>query len=536
MRHFKISFNSDQGIERWIIHIPFIDEDDSTLEGEPISIPPDIWQKMNESPEIYQQLGEIKTLLVTHLENLDDKLKGNPVDRVKFWNLFSDARWMVEEPVPPFLEVDTHGEQASEAVKMDLWCVSAAFYRSICLFLGEGNRYVTMSARLIYLFAAWQWYNLIKRLTREQPVAEMQYLAELGEAYRLIVHLLNEPEFSQAMRWLAVWRGVWQTGITGPLLREKMRLSLPLIWEKPESRDNIDVTIVIAAPGFFDIEPLIWTNARLHNVFADREFLSGRTDIRSLITEWLLSRYDFESTLLTARLLRQNVSLKWNNAHWKVILLCITSVVLGLILGHLGAAGFIEIPQLQTQPWLWSVVQWLPVVFVGFLAWQTIEHSIFPYLALPRVIGGIFIGYIALVVEDYSQKIGITLWTDNILPGVLLWAIILAAGFLYLYFDVRPLVGDRCVAIRRASITMGVALSIAMFSGMATVALVTAMEDYCVSQPNGEAAKCFLGLFGWVDCYQYLTFVPLALLTGLVTQFIFEERTVTASIWSSEQQ
>jgi hypothetical protein len=33
-----------------------------------------------------------------------------------------------------------------------------------------------------------------------------------------------------------------------------------------------------------------------------------------------------------------------------------------------------------------------------------------------------------------------------------------------------------------------------------------------------------------------LSFVPMALLTGLVTQFIFEEHTVTASVWAPEEE
>jgi hypothetical protein len=536
MEQFRISMKLVAGVGQWTYHLLLSDEEDGLLHGQPIKLPVGFWHDEENNQEMYKQLGDVTSRLVTQLEYLDQLYKNDPDMRAIFWGLFSDARWMVANPVPSFLEVDTGGEQASVAVKRDLECMSAAFFRAVCLFLGAGNRYASMNARLIYLFASWQWYNLVKRLTVNQRVDGMLYLSELGEAYRLIVRLLNEPEFSQAMRWLAVWGGVWQRNTSGPLLREKMRLSLPLIWSKPASpRDNIDVTKVIAAPGFYDIEPLVWTKVKLHNVFDDRDFVSGRTDIRSLITEWLLPRYDFTSTLLMARLLRKNVSLKWKNIHWLTIFMCFVLIIAGLMVGYYGAAERIELLTAINSIKIWIFVQWIPVFLIIYLAWRSIEHGIFPYLALPRVIGGTFIGYIALVVEDYSQEIGITLWTDNIWPGILLWAIILAAGYLYLYYDVRPLVGQRIVAAGRALFTMSIALSIALVSGMATVALVTAMGDYCVSLPNASS-KCFLGWFGWVDLYQFITFVPLALLTGLVTQFIFEERTVTASIWSSEQQ
>jgi len=33
-----------------------------------------------------------------------------------------------------------------------------------------------------------------------------------------------------------------------------------------------------------------------------------------------------------------------------------------------------------------------------------------------------------------------------------------------------------------------------------------------------------------------ISFVPLALLTGLVTQFIFEEKSVTTSVWTPEEE
>jgi hypothetical protein len=46
----------------------------------------------------------------------------------------------------------------------------------------------------------------------------------------------------------------------------------------------------------------------------------------------------------------------------------------------------------------------------------------------------------------------------------------------------------------------------------------------------------FLGPTGWVDLYHFLVFTPLALLVGLVTQFLFEEKTITTSVWPLEHE
>ena len=40
---------------------------------------------------------------------------------------------------------------------------------------------------------------------------------------------------------------------------------------------------------------------------------------------------------------------------------------------------------------------------------------------------------------------------------------------------------------------------------------------------------------GWVDLYHFLAFIPMALFVGLVTQFLFEEKTITTSVWPLER-
>ena len=73
-----------------------------------------------------------------------------------------------------------------------------------------------------------------------------------------------------------------------------------------------------------------------------------------------------------------------------------------------------------------------------------------------------------------------------------------------------------------------------LLAGLMSVALTSAA--YGIQTISTAPLGAFLGPFGWVDLSQYLTFVPVALFTGLVTQFVFEELTLPASVWSPEQE
>jgi hypothetical protein len=111
---------------------------------------------------------------------------------------------------------------------------------------------------------------------------------------------------------------------------------------------------------------------------------------------------------------------------------------------------------------------------------------------------------------------------------------VMLRGLLYLVLDTNTLVRNKRTSWKRVGQTLSSALLVSALAGL----LVVSLTSLANTGPEYEQVMhwYFLGPFGWVNLYHYFLFVPLALFTGLVTQFIFEEQSVTASVWAAEQE
>ncbi|NMB86862.1 MAG: hypothetical protein GYA17_00800 [Chloroflexi bacterium] len=476
--------------------------------------------------------------------------------RTAFWRLFSDGQRMGKSGWQGFLSIE-RGRISRYSFDMLLAC--AAFFKAVCLFLGSGERYVQMDAWVVYLFSAWQWFNLVKLALEEcerdprgacAPGSGLheEVEREFAAAYRALAPLLANQRFAYAVRWLNQWQA--SDTDSGPLLREQLRLSMVLspVEMTRQQRDQLDPSKPLKAPGCFTSGKMEWSQVRLHPQFGPGAEEDARAEIRRIISTWLLPRYDFESSLRLSMLLKQARSPRL--PRWKftslplswAVALCMFFVPL------LAAAGGTAITSLSGGPAGQSVIKWIPeyeflIVFVlPLLVFLTLfDFHTLKYFALPRIIGGVFIGYLALALQGDSINVMAVFWQPISLPvgdvyGVcLLWIIVVIAGILYLLFDTLALVRDTRAAAGRAVLTWLLALIASGVIGLVVVAITTQAymnETHQVDLFNAV----FLGPFGQVNIFQYLVFVPLALFTGLVTQFIFEEQTVTASVWAAEQE
>jgi len=527
----------------------------------------------------FDKANDITLVIVEKLEELIQSPELST--RIALFQLFQDSvlkdqgiRKLMDDLVIGRTKGKTSG-LLGKAVPADQAAVTLILCKAIYYFLRRDERYITLDATLAYLYAIWQWYNTAKYLSmtvyREYCEAKGQksdiemhwhkYIMltrEMAEAHHILAELLQSPPgFDEAIIWLAQWRGIDTPRINTSLLREQMRLSLPLIptdWEEPSfSNQKIDCWKPFAAPGWQDpvsrpesmkeslkywlggvTEPNPdWKTTGLHPVFTteNNKETTGRQAVRRMVANWLLSRYDISNAVELSRCLAK----KPGNS--KTV-----STIAGLAL--LVFCAIFLLPAFFNLPeTVWIAGGILQMAILGLLVVlvvKNVDRSTIPYLILPRVAGGVAVGYFVLILSEDSMKLQRFFVRDGMWMGwsvlliFLLWATVLALGYLYLWHDAIPFVGvgRPDIAHRRAVQVLLIALADSVFMGLFFLAIASQMYLYGdLLQSN---APHLLGPLGLIDLLTFFILVPFALLTGLVTQFIFEEKSVTTSVWAPE--
>lgn len=403
-------------------------------------------------------------------------------------------------------------------------------------FLSTENRIETYQAHLALLLAAWQWFNLCKHLlhglTDEQKWDKHRLEQQFPRAYQALHWLLRDLRLTRAMRLMVKNRMAVaeHDAVSNPRMREMLLLSTVLIsqsWEE-QSIGMGEAFAPFQKKG--DLSP-DWRQMKLYPMFASNE--GARAEVRRLIAETLLPRYNMIDALHLAQLLKDNTQkqilcdLTIRTTPWIAIaaFIMVSSGINGNSYDSNSLAFFASI----IAQIAFGLA--LPVVFLGsYFDWRSL-----PNFALPRVIGGVSIGFLTIALQgDSAISVANALWSQGGWLVGMLWLGVLAFGFGYLFLDARPFTGDDATALLRASTALIATGAIATISGQLYCAITTAAypEKWI---DTGMMMKFVLGPFGWISVGQWLVFVPIALFTGMVTQFIFEELTLPASIWSSEE-
>ena len=406
------------------------------------------------------------------------------------------------------------------------------FYGGIFKFLHRYQKYEEIDAHLLYLFSIWQWYNLVKRLLKavyegeiDERVERYIVVRQMAQAHQQISRVLDDETFAQAFYWLK--RNGKFIGEPSPLFRERVFMSLPLDYKKVWGEFAPQKTL--PAPGLK--EDLNWSDVKIHPVFEDNP--GGRTAVRNLIVNRLLSRYDYGNAIRLTYLLansssysgyRKFVHMSISSLIWVIV----NSIIVSICLVGFGKVGTIF-------QWLGLSLIWVGPIGFGFIAWKKMERQILPHLILPRLIGGITLANLTIILEGGIDELINPLWSYSGAFVILLNIIVIGVSFGYLFMDVRPLVRDRKTARKRSFLVLSIASILSLIWGLITSSLLTRMS---LDGGNiaGIAKSTFFSLFGWVDYKLYLVIFPVTLLTGLVTQFLFEEKTVTSPVWSIEEE
>ena len=349
---------------------------------------------------------------------------------------------------------------------------AAVFYQGIYLYLHDDDRFTSFNADLALLLAAWQWYTAFSRLLSEKYEAKPGEidLYQYGQAHKILAALLEDNHFDLASQWMAFLRN---SSDTLPLARERFRTGMVLEYSSAPKKLR-SLHHALAAPGAF--EPINWANTQLLPVLFNND--GGKALVRRLISDWLLVRYDFWTSLHMARLLKRNKPQAHLWQGW---------VMLAWLL--FWATGMLSINGLtHPQPSIlgnFTTLGWSMFTFIGgpavliFMAWLWFEPGALVNLALPRLSGGIALGYVAFILQKDAIELALRFLEPFAIPLFFLWIGALLLGYAYLYFDVLPRSRTRNETFRRASLTLVVALLISMGMGLFMVALSTAAYSSC---------------------------------------------------------
>lgn len=445
------------------------------------------------------------------------------------------------------------------------------------------------------LFAVWQWYNLTKIAycyTRIGQSTKNTLLRnakiELADAYRTLTGLLLDPYFAPAVIWmanLANWNTEEKDSTT---LQERIFRSLFLVEleDQPSaSKNEQDSRLVIPsdyqlslqntgcpcrAPGL-SVENLDMAKVKLLDL-ATKGFNASETS--RFVHSRLLPRYDLKTALQFSALLvggkgkhrppssffsriwqeckrggeKAAVSCLTHPVWFMVFYVIYSAIVIG-IGSYLGRTVILTSDQVRLDFFWVNLLEIVLLMIPALVILLEVGLNLVGYLLLPRLTGGIVVGYFALVFQNEPDGLSNIVWQrsslqhpfviEDLIIVFLIWLIVIAVGLFYLIFDIRPMVQNKKLAVKRAWFTLCIAVMISSLLSLVAVAVTTSLTGLSsVTESIGSVNHCvfyFMGPAGWVDLRQFLVYVPLALLAGLVTQFIFEDKPLTAPVWSVEQ-
>lgn len=417
---------------------------------------------------------------------------------------------------------------------------AAVFFQGIFRFLQGDDHYLELDAALIMLYAVWQWYNALKLVLDLEGDHIGDLESEFSLAYRTLVYHLKQKELSSAVSYLAAKVGA----PTESIALARLRLQLSMVLKTKQETGKPGFNRPIAAPGLAADQSISWHQVEIPKVFQQGQ--QGRAAVRRLIRNQLLPHYDLESAFWLARLLEGKSPTREIpfGLHWFGIGGLVVFLFIAL------AVSVQWLPGLTMIPCAGLAVEWATLIALGCIAYRVLDIGSIPHLALPRVLGGILIGYFAVALQPpefiryLCQGNGLGILP---VPGLIamLWVGVALLSFGYLLADVHFMTETSGSQKKRALFTLVYAIMATIVLGIFILPLVgnPCLEGQCLLfthslQPMSSACSqgYLIGPLGLVHIKTLFAFVPMALLAGLISQFIWEREPITASIWAPGEE
>lgn len=432
------------------------------------------------------------------------------------------------------------------------------------------------------VYAAWQRYNLIKPLAdiETENETDRAIATEFAASYRELTSLLLDEANSDAC--YVLWAIRLPKDKTPPtLIRQRLRLSM---FVRQCTDRGALAESPLPAPGCFENVARVGVDAldKLHQHFQGD---GGNVTIQRFISDELLPQYALTEALNLTRLARFGKSKRqrWieyvldkvlseergRKASNRIGRILRHAFALSAVLSLVGSVLIFAAFDLFASHWrslpLFAVMAFSVSIVPLGLTGLGLRNAI--TLSLPRVLGGITIGYFPLLVAQESWYLAVYASRH---PKIWLfeWLIIAIIVEGYLYREVFPLVLERREAFWRSlkvflwATVMSVTIGFWLCLLAAPISWQVEYEPRRVdpSQATSEQAapdtpfSSFMlrekpsvaeGLGYRVEVpwlrvefptAALLTFAPVALLLGIILQILWEEKAVTASVWPSESR
>lgn len=441
---------------------------------------------------------------------------------------------LILNPIPDYAEIEQE----------HIYFANIIHYQALNIFFSNLDKEAYSFARFR---VTWQWYWLSHLLIKlEYPKKGFITNKMLGENFRLayntLLGMIDDPVYRTIIGQQFNNAYIEQNTFT---VDELYHLAIHLNFEHNE---NLEILQTITGPHTYVFEN-DFDKVKLHPKFEQYP-----TAVIRLISDCFLPSYNFTGAFKIATLLQDTrtdrkpaenqcdilstfdliPSKFFHNvpaAILSLIVLLIVMVISGTWLYDHSATWTLHDP-LKTL--LISAGE-LVILFLGVgLPIISKFRSLLVHLLLPRLVAGISVGYLAFVFQDNPFKLpniifkGQPLWFQ-ILGIIILFAICFGFGFFYLYADITQFTfgKKKKVPKLRALTTWLIALFISFGIGLfACVFMTGPNEPTCFGK--------FLGPFGWFNLGILLFYMPISIVAGLISQFIFEEKSLTSPTWNAE--
>lgn len=491
---------------------------------------------------IEQNSVRIKSWLIL----LESKMEGASLEeRIAFSDLFSDAVYKNKRGRSEINQIRPDKIlQFQKGIDDRIRDVlEIAYYRALYNFLLVNDRYKEYSASFVCLHACFKWYNLLKILLHNEEYCKQPDLRnEMATAFLEFNAALGRSESDSSGALHLLVDNDKNTGCSDDI---EERLHLQMLMFSDQSDNNRSVLTPIDL--FTKIIQWDKKNSstefciRFHPVFnpfvkkmeqrskrAATSTPQSKAAVRMIASERSLKNYDFETTLRLANM----TSGRRINCHglplWLILFVFTTGILSAVSI--CATKGFTDLNNLFTLQYL-TIYAGIAVIFFVLLFF--LDKRVLIRLFLPRLIGGISIGFSLLALEESTAMIYPFLWSFPPLIKTLLLCAVTLFSFLYIYTDIRPRVREKNEALRRSIQSFFIFTLFSLIIGSIILSFPTAkFQSILTTPPNGF----FFGPLGWVDINLWITFSPIALFLGIITQFLFEEKTITASVWPMEKE
>lgn len=447
----------------------------------------------------------------------------------------------------------------STSTKEQRMLVHLTFFQALHIHFSDEQKYPKEEFSFSLFYATWQWYAIAKRILQltcnidsenpNYPLADNPLLFEnFRLAYIAINKLVDDPTYLPIMQL----EKLNQFGhLDDSTLVEKYRLAI----HADEYDSNDDAT------GY---SSLIYKSSNDSDEFKFHpKFIEHPIQVKNLISQHLLPAYDLETAFQLGKLLQKKQDElkkqkakaktpktgrcreKWNNfcksmkkfftsLNFNLLLTILILIVLPVGGTHIYKHCNFLSADLECKAFCISLAQLIILGFYFCIRVLRPYKGLLIHLLLPRLMAGVMVGYMAFVLQgdayyfpNYIFGIANPFLRYTLAKCFFLACVIL--GYFYLRADTSQFTRGKKKSIprKRALLTLLFAMTISVAMGLLAVVFLTNPK---ISQPH----LTVLGPFGWFDIHLMFFYVPLSFLTGLVSQFIFEEKSLTAPTWSAE--